>query len=150
MTSAARTHASSPGASQKRCGPHFLQICNKQRLFLILAHKESCRIHVTASCYCPMSTSEDEYDAQVGGAIGELSAEDCAKIDALCVGMSVVVPSNTRCEPPTHLDVELETPQTSTWKEMTAIRLPVTTPFQRYRPRGRLSVTDLVAPAWQV
>ncbi|KAF8522852.1 exonuclease V a 5' deoxyribonuclease-domain-containing protein [Gautieria morchelliformis] len=84
-----------------------------------------------------MSTSEDEYDAQVGGAIGELSAEDCAKIDALSVDVSVA-PSNTLCKPPKHLDVELEVPQTSKCEEMTTIRLPVTTPFQRYRPMGRL------------
>ena len=94
-----------------------------------------------------MSTSEDEYDTQLGGAI-KLSAEDCAKIDALGSDASLQ-PRTMRV---THIDVELETPQTSIHSgvEKFATSPPVTSPFQRYRPGGRLSVTDLVAPAWQV
>ena len=96
-----------------------------------------------------MSTSEDEYDNQLGGAI-KLSEEDCAKLDEQ--SSNILEPRTTRREPVTHINLELETPETPIQPSVENIvtSLPVTSPFQRYRQRGRLSVTDLVAPAWQV
>ena len=87
--------------------------------------------------------SGDEHVAQLNGAIK--LPDDYAKIDELCSNASFgsVTPRTT------HIPVELETPICPDTKHSTT-RLPVTSPFQSYRSWGRLSVTDLVAPTWQV
>lgn len=90
-----------------------------------------------------MCISEDEYDRQLGGAI-ELSTEDGAKLDALSTtdfGLHEPIP---------HINVEWETPQTSKTPRVEPFKANSTSPFKRYRQRGYLSVTDLVAPTWQV
>jgi hypothetical protein len=96
-----------------------------------------------------MCPSEDEYDAQLGGAI-ELSEEDGANLDALSAH-ALLVDSPEPCNGPvTHINVALEIPQAPMRPAMDIFKAKLTSPFDRYRHQGRLSVTDLVAPAWQV
>lgn len=92
-----------------------------------------------------MSDSED-YDSVCGGPI-TLTEEECAEIDAL---------SALYC-PPTTLGTDLSSNPTVSEESMPPSISPAAlnglktlSPFKRFRPNGRLSVTDLVAPTWCV
>lgn len=93
-----------------------------------------------------MSTSEDEYDAQLGAI--EISEEDGAKLDAQSA--QALMQTKPCHGPVTYINVALETPQVPMRARMQKLNMNLASPFERYRPNGRLSVTDLVAPTWQV
>lgn len=93
-----------------------------------------------------MSDSED-YDSVCGGPI-ILTEEECAEIDAL---------STLHCQVPTTSVTDLSSNPTVSEESMPPLissaalnGLKTLSPFRRFRPNGRLSVTDLVAPTWCV
>ncbi|GJJ13174.1 hypothetical protein Clacol_007425 [Clathrus columnatus] len=79
-----------------------------------------------------MSDSED-YDSACGGPI-ILTKEDIDKLDALSSSSYPTTP---------------DTMSTSVLRTVSNA-IKSTSPFQRFRPNGRLSVTDLVSPTWSV
>ncbi|KAF8588910.1 hypothetical protein K439DRAFT_515186 [Ramaria rubella] len=97
-----------------------------------------------------MSASEDEYDVQAGGAI-ELSAEDCAKIDASSAGG--IGHHVTTTQPVLHINHVTEDAGIRRTTKSPIIKIPnheakKISPFKRFRPSGHLSVTDLISPSW--
>ena len=96
-----------------------------------------------------MTTSDDEYEAQAGGAI-VLTEEDCAVMDALSTSHVQLSAAPSGGVP--HINVVVDTGKpgqpNADAQGLEGCKKEPESPYARYRRSGRLSVTDLVAPTW--
>jgi len=99
-----------------------------------------------------MSTSEDEYDAQLGGPV-ELTQEDCDRIDAICAAHAQ--PSSVVARRHIEISIEEEAHKSPSNPEKESPNPDAKSAPLKYSPyklfrrtRGRLSVTDIVGPSW--
>jgi len=97
-----------------------------------------------------MTASDDEYEAQAGGAI-QLTEEDCAMLDTLGTSHHVQLPVAPSGDVP-HINVVVDTDKTRQPSQQVLnpenCKKQPESPYARYRRSGHLSVTDLVAPTW--